>query len=228
MDRGRNIFDLEPAVSGSYYDEYKRVEAELHKSEDRFRRLFNHSLGLICTHDLSGLLLSVNPAAARALGLGLNDMAGRHFSDFLAPAMRSESHNYLQRIEKFGQDSGYMTVLTCAGGKRIWLYRNLLVCDDDSTPYVVGHAIDVTDQKKTERELQATLAQLRKALAEVRTVTGLLPICAWCKKIRTESGEWSDLESYITEHSEAQFSHGVCSDCASKVRLAETTATVKH
>jgi len=102
--------------------------------------------------------------------------------------------------------------------KRVWFYRNLLVREPGTPPYVVGHAMDITDQKKTEHELQATLAELQKALAEVRTLKGLLPICAWCKKIRTESGEWIELESYITANSEAHFSHGVCSECLPRLR----------
>jgi hypothetical protein len=102
--------------------------------------------------------------------------------------------------------------------KRVWFYRNLVVYEDGVPPYVLGHAMDVTDQKKTERELQTALSDLKKAMAEVRTLKGLLPICAWCKKIRTECGEWVELESFITTHSEAHFSHGLCSDCAPKLK----------
>ena len=218
IDQDKNIFGLEPATSGSFYDEYKRVEAELHRSEGRFRRLFDHSLGLICTHDLSGVFLSANPAAALALGMEAEELPGRNLTDFIVPSTRSETYKYLERIQDLGQDSGYMYILPRGGVRRIWFYRNLLVREDAGTPYVVGHAMDVTEQKNTERSLQTALAELQKALTEVKTLRGLLPICAWCKKIRTESGEWADLESYVTEHSEAQFSHGVCSDCVSKVK----------
>ncbi len=55
--------------------------------------------------------------------------------------------------------------------------------------------------------------KLRRAQQEIRTLRGFLPTCAHCKKIRDEQGLWHDLESYITEHSEAQFSHGLCPDC---------------
>jgi PAS domain S-box-containing protein len=228
VDEGKNIFALDPVTMDSFYDEYKRVEAELHRSEDRFKRLFDHSLGLIWIHDLSGLLLSANPAAAFALGIGPDDVAGRNLEDFLAPTMRSEMNRYLNRIQNFGEDSGYLTVLTRSGAKRMWFYRNLLVREDGSAPYVVGNAMDVTEQKNTERELQMALAQLQKAMAEVRILRGLLPICAWCKKIRTESGTWMDLESYITDHSEARFSHGVCSDCALNLSSGQRGASVEH
>lgn len=218
VDQEKNIFGLEPATSGSFYDEYKRVEAELHRSEGRFKRLFDHSLGLIFTHDVSGTFLSVNPATALALGMQPDQIAGRNIGDFIIPGARAEIRSYLASIQEFGQDSGYMYVLSQRGARRIWFYRNLLVREDGAEPYVVGHAMDVTEQKSMERDLQTALAELQRAMAEVKTLRGLLPICAWCKKIRTESGEWSDLESYITEHSGAQFSHGVCSDCVSKVQ----------
>jgi len=56
--------------------------------------------------------------------------------------------------------------------------------------------------------------QLQKALSEVKTLQGLLPVCAWCgRKIETETGDWVSLESYIEDHSDAQFTHGICPDC---------------
>ncbi len=214
-DRDQAIFGIQPPT-GTFYDEYKRVEAELQRSEDRYKRLFVHSLGLICTHDLRGVLLTVNPAAARALGYESYSAPGRSLADFLAPSVRQTFPAYLQRVRDHGQDSGYMLVVARNRTKRVWLYRNLLVCEQGSPPYVVGHAMDVTEQKKAEHQLQAALKELQKALGEVRTLKGLLPVCAWCKRIRTEAGDWTELESFITAHSEANFSHGVCPDCVSR------------
>lgn len=211
-DPDQAIFGIKP-VPGTFYDEYKRVEAELQRSEDRYKRLFDYSLGLICTHDLEGTLLSVNPAAARALGYESYSAQGRNLADFLAPSARHQLPEYLQRVRERGQDSGSMLVVARNRTKHVWLYRNLLVCERGSPPYVVGHATDITDQKKVEHQLQSALMELQKALGEVRTLKGLLPICAWCKRIRTEAGDWTELESYITAHSDANFSHGVCPDC---------------
>jgi hypothetical protein len=59
-------------------------------------------------------------------------------------------------------------------------------------------------------------ADLQAALAEVRQLSGLLPICAWCKRIRDDEGNWQQIETYITVHSEADFTHGICPDCARK------------
>ena len=57
-------------------------------------------------------------------------------------------------------------------------------------------------------------AELQAALAEVHQLSGLLPICAWCKRIRDDDGNWQQIESYITVHSEADFTHGICPECA--------------
>jgi PAS domain S-box-containing protein len=207
------IFGLVPPSVGSFYDEYRRVEAELHRSEGRYKSLFENSLGLICLHDMQGVLLSVNPAAARALGYDPSNAPGRNLSEFLAPSVRAHFPDYLRRVRECGQDSGCMLVVGHKREKHVWLYRNLLVRENGHPPYVVGHATDITEQKKVEYQLQSALKDLQKALAEVRTLKGLLSICAWCKRIRTQSGEWTDLEGYVTAHSEANFSHGVCPDC---------------
>ena len=64
-------------------------------------------------------------------------------------------------------------------------------------------------------------ADLQAALAEVKQLSGLLPICAWCKRIRNDDGDWQQIETYITVHSEADFTHGICPDCARKHQARE-------
>ena len=64
--------------------------------------------------------------------------------------------------------------------------------------------------------------ELQAALAEVKQLSGLLPICAWCKRIRDENGNWELMETYITVHSEADFTHGICPDCAQKYHHSPT------
>jgi PAS domain S-box-containing protein len=218
IDRNKSIFGIEPPAPGLFFDEYKRVEAELHRSEDRYRRVVENSLGLICTHNLSGVLLSVNPAAALALGCEPDGWVGKNMAEFLAPSVRHIFPEYLQRAKEHGQDSGYVRVVARDRKIRVWLYRNILVRETGNPPYIVGHALDVTEQKKAERELQFTLGQLQQTLAEVKTLRGLLPLCAWCRKIRSDDGGWSNLEAYVTKHSDASFSHGICPDCMSQCR----------
>ena len=62
----------------------------------------------------------------------------------------------------------------------------------------------------------AAYRSLETALAEIQTLMGILPICSYCKKIRDEQGYWHQVESYVTKHSQAEFSHGLCQACADK------------
>lgn len=70
---------------------------------------------------------------------------------------------------------------------------------------------------KAEERLRERAAKLEKALIEIKQLSGLLPICASCKKIRDDKGYWNQIEAYISQHSEAQFSHSVCPECFQKL-----------
>lgn len=72
---------------------------------------------------------------------------------------------------------------------------------------------EIERRKKVEREKECLIAELQKAINEVKTLRGILPTCAYCKNIRDESGDWHQLEEFIQTHSEAKFSHGICPDC---------------
>jgi PAS domain S-box-containing protein len=77
--------------------------------------------------------------------------------------------------------------------------------------------LQIEERKKAEEEKENLIVELKKALKEVKTLGGLLPICASCKKIRDDNGYWNQLEDYIRKHSEAEFSHSFCPDCAKKL-----------
>ena len=66
-------------------------------------------------------------------------------------------------------------------------------------------------------ERKKLITELQDSIATVKTLRGLLPICASCKKVRDDKGYWSQIEHYITEHSEAEFSHGLCPDCVKEI-----------
>lgn len=76
-----------------------------------------------------------------------------------------------------------------------------------------------TKLEKQNIELQKRNAELQQALSTIKTLSGLIPICAWCgKKIRDDAGQWVHLEDYIEAHSEAKFTHGICLDCLKEVK----------
>lgn len=76
---------------------------------------------------------------------------------------------------------------------------------------------EIKERAAAEKEKEKLIKELQTALSEVKTLSGLLPICASCKKIRDDKGYWMQIESYISEHSKAEFSHGICPECAEKL-----------
>jgi PAS domain S-box-containing protein len=85
--------------------------------------------------------------------------------------------------------------------------------NDKHTASIVIHR-DVTILKQTENEREHLIGVLEKALSEVKTLSGLLPICASCKKVRDDKGYWNQIELYIQRNSDAKFSHGMCPECS--------------
>jgi hypothetical protein len=75
-------------------------------------------------------------------------------------------------------------------------------------------AWDITERKRSEAEREELIAELKEALGTVKILTGLLPICVACKKIRDDQGYWNQIEAYIRDHSDAEFSHCICPECA--------------
>lgn len=85
---------------------------------------------------------------------------------------------------------------------------------------IVGAIIinqDITDRRRSELERDRLMKQLQAAIAQVHTLSGLLPICAGCKKIRDETGRWLSIEAYVEGRSTVQFSHGICPDCQTRL-----------
>gem|GEM_PF-972972 len=77
--------------------------------------------------------------------------------------------------------------------------------------------LEVDERRRAETEKEKVICELRNALNQVKTLKGLLPICASCKKIRDDKGYWNQIESFIACHSDAEFTHGICPECAKKL-----------
>ncbi|GAB4389104.1 MAG: hypothetical protein Kow0025_12390 [Thermodesulfovibrionales bacterium] len=82
---------------------------------------------------------------------------------------------------------------------------------------VIESCRDITERVRAEEERERLIAELQGALAKIKTLKGLIPICAWCRKVRDDKGYWEQLESYVREHSDADFTHGICPDCVKKI-----------
>ncbi|MBW2645978.1 MAG: PAS domain S-box protein [Deltaproteobacteria bacterium] len=112
------------------------------------------------------------------------------------------------------------TEVTGADGKQVvfWCTASVAAHDADGRPkMVVEICRDITKRKMVEEEREQLISDLQKALSEIKALSGMLPICASCKKIRDDKGYWNQIEAYISTHSEVEFSHGICPECEKKL-----------
>ncbi len=101
----------------------------------------------------------------------------------------------------------------------------------EKTGHILGFIFicsDRTQHKQAEKEREKLINELQEALARVKTLRGLLPICSSCKMIRDDKGYWKQLESYIRDHTEAEFTHSMCPQCAEKAYAELEKKKIRH
>jgi PAS domain S-box-containing protein len=133
----------------------KWAEAQIQLSERKYRDLFNYSQAWICTHDLNGVLLSVNPAACFALDYTAGEMVGKRLTELLPEEDRALfDQNYLQPFLRDGKSEGVFRVVSKSGKVVYLLYQNYKMDGPGIEPYVIGFAQDITTRIEAERELR--------------------------------------------------------------------------
>jgi PAS domain S-box-containing protein len=147
-----------------------QAEALLRDSEDRYRDLVEHSHDLICTHDLDGRILSINPFAAKVLGYEPDELLKLTVRDVLAPEVAHEFDEYIATMRREGAAEGLMLVKTVSGERRLWEYRNTLRTEGVPAPVVRGIAHDITEKKRMDNALRAAKARTESVLASVADV----------------------------------------------------------
>ncbi len=124
---------------------------------------------------------------------------------------------FVLRIQHLGKTIGIMEIDELLFPEHRKRYLNLALSTVPVLTLAINNARNYEKLQQTGKEREKLIKELQEALANVKTLRGLLPICASCKKIRDDKGYWNQIESYIGKHTDAQFSHGICPDCAKKL-----------
>jgi len=199
----------------------KVLEETLKQSEDKYRTVADF------THDWEFWIAP--DEHIRYMSPSCEKIAGRPVADFeqdaallrglLHPDDRAAYDTHRHRVT--GQEKSEeleFRILRPDGSVR-WIAHVCQPVYDDQGRFngTRGSNRDITLRKIAEQERERLITELQEALAKVKTLSGMLPVCASCKKIRDDKGYWQQIEAYISDHSEAEFSHGICPDCAVKI-----------
>ena len=221
-DQGNPLY-----IAATAIDITKRKQAEdaLRESEERYRALLELSgevgeavVMLQDTDDKEAVHVFATGEWSRITGYSRKELLGMSWLELLHPDYREATvERYQRRIGGeilpglfellfIRKDSAEVPVEITAGPTT---YRGKSA--------LVVYARDITRRKRLEQEREKLIQELQKTLQEVKTLSGLLPICAWCKKFRDDEGYWKSVEEYLGEHTGAEFTHGICPECAAKL-----------
>lgn len=207
------------------------IEREVREAESRLERrrgelALEHLASIVeSSHDaiigmaLDGTVLSWNFGAEKIYGYTADEAVGHRISLVVPPISAGEIPQLIDKIKRGERMERYETVRVKKDGTPIDVALTLSPIKDAAGKITGISAIerDITKQKRAEFERKQLIDELSEALAKVKTLSGLLPICASCKKIRDDQGYWQQVETFIKARSDADFSHGICPDCIVRI-----------
>jgi PAS domain S-box-containing protein len=199
----------------------KRMDAALTKERNLLRTLIDNIPDAIYVKDIDSRKTIANFADVHNMHLHSEaEVLGKNDFELFPKELAEGFFTDDQSIIQTGQPvmNREENVIDEQGQKR-WLLTTKLPLRDEKGQIIglVGVGRDITEQKKAEAERERLITELQDALADVKLLSGLVPICANCKKIRDDQGYWTQIESYIQDRSDAKFSHSICPDCAAKL-----------
>ena len=192
-------------------EELHAANAEIEAERERYTDLFDFAPAGYFTLTADGSIRQVNLTGALLLGIERAHLTGQRFGLLVAEGDRKVFTDFLARTFQTTKNETCELTLTPASRPPLVVRLEARRAPDGERCRVV--LLDVTARRHAENQLRGKNTELAAALAQVKQLTGLLPICAGCKKIRNPTGEWQQMETYLSEHSEATFTHGYCPDC---------------
>ncbi|MCB9494644.1 MAG: PAS domain S-box protein [Desulfobacteraceae bacterium] len=187
----------------------------MENEKKRFRRLFETIPDPVYVHDIKGRFYDFNDAACEKLGYTRKEMS---VLSSLSIDIDHRSEDVVENISS-ALKSGAVVVESrhrAKSGRVIQVELHINTFMEGEKIIFVTVARDITERKNSDKEKSELISELQQALDKVKTLSGLLPICSHCKKIRNEIGYWDKIESYISKHSNAEFTHSICEECMKK------------
>jgi len=202
--------------------ERKMMEDELRASEIQNRALVESAgragEAIVMLQNSGGIqvaCLVANQEAVRITGYSQDELKRISWLDLVHPRFREESQKRAQaRLHNEDLPGIYEISLVSKYGVEIPIEVTGSPVQYQGRPAIVGFFREITERKQAEVEREAMITELKAALANIKQLKGLIPICASCKKIRNDGGYWQQVEEYVADHTEADFSHGLCDECA--------------
>jgi len=200
--------------------ERKLVEEALRKSEEKYRTILKNIKEGYYEIDLKGNFTFVNESLCKIFGRTVEEMINMNYKGYLDEEYVRRAlaaHNKVFTTGESGEIE-FWRILRKDGTRRyIECSINLIIDSTGAKTGFMGMVRDITERKLEEQERERLILELQKALDKIKTLKGILPICASCKKIRNDTGYWEQIEVYIRDNSDADFSHSICPDCAKKL-----------
>lgn len=201
--------------------ERKRIETAVKESETKFRSVAQSAKDAIITADKSGKITFCNTAADKMFGYKEGELIGQSISILMPQRFRTAHERGMARVTASGETRMINETVELFGitmeGDEFPVELSLSNWKSGNQTFYTGIIRDISERKQHEKEREALIDNLKRSLTKVRKLSGLLPICASCKKIRDDKGYWNQIEAYIRDHSEADFSHGICPECSRKL-----------
>lgn len=174
-------------------------------------RFFAASIDMLCLLDFTGHFKRLNPAWERTLGFTIEELMSRPFIEFVHPDDRERTLNQNAKVRGGGRALAFENRYLSKDGSHRWFHWN--AAPDIGQRVIYSVARDITESKLAEEERERLVRELKAALAEVRTLREILPICSYCKKIRDDENYWHTVDVYISRHTSTRFTHGICPSC---------------
>ncbi len=195
-----------------YSIERKRGE----EARSRLAAIVESSQDAIIGMSLEGLIVSWNTGAERIFGHAFEEVIGRSIDLLLPTTSSGEVSTCLKRLCNGEYMPDFEAACLRKDGQSFYAELNLSPIKSSAGRTIGASMIarDVDDRRRAQQERERLIQSLQAALAHVKTLSGLLPICSSCKKIRDDHGYWTQVEVYVKAHSGAEFTHGICPECA--------------